>query len=134
MYWGGLIGIDGAFQALIYRNLNGVWTQVNAPTPITLTSATNTLRFEVVGPSLKLFVNGKLTTFATDGLPTTAGSVGLRSGNGVAIDNFAATSLSLNAVSLPFTDNFDRTNGELGPNWLDQLGDSQVQGNALLPA
>jgi hypothetical protein len=132
MYWGGLVGINGAFQAVIYRNVGGVWTRLNASTPVTLSSQTNTLRFEAVGPSLKLFLNGKLTTFATDTILAGPGTVGLRSGNGVTIANFSAGALTLNNLSLPFTDNFNRANGELGPNWLDQLGDSHVVGNQLV--
>jgi hypothetical protein len=132
MYWGGLIRINGLWQAVIYRNVAGVWTQINAPTPITLTSATNTVRFDVVGPSLKLFVNGTLETFANDTVLTAAGLVGLRSGNGEAIDSFSATAISLNTVSLPFSDNFNRADGELGPNWLDRLGEAQVKGNQVV--
>jgi sugar lactone lactonase YvrE len=132
MYWGGLIGINGSFQAVIYRNVGGVWTQINSATPITLGGATSTLRFEVVGPSLKLFVNGTLATFATDGVLTAAGTVGLRSGNGVAIDNFSASALNLVPSTLPFRDNFNRPDSELGLTWLDRLGDSQVKGNAIV--
>jgi hypothetical protein len=129
MYWGGLYGANGAFQAIIYRNVNGVWTQINPVTPITLTSNTNTVRFEVVGPSLKLFVNGTLAAFANDTALTGPGTVGLRSGFSVTIDNFAASVITLNNVSAPFNDNFNRADGELGLNWVDQLGETEVKGN-----
>jgi hypothetical protein len=132
MYWGGLLGVNGAFQAFIYRNVGGVWTQLNAVTPVTLTSATNTLTFQVVGPSLKLFMNGTLVAFANDTVLTAPGSVGLRSNNAVAIDNFMASVLTLTNVSLPFNDNFNRTNGELGSNWLDRVGESQISGNQIV--
>ncbi len=132
MYWAGLIGVNGSFQAVIYRNVNGTWTQLNAATPVMLPSSTNTLRFDVVGPSLKLFINGNLAAFANDTVLTAPGTAGLRSGNGVTIANFSASALTLNSNTLPFTDNFTRGNGELGPNWLDRLGDTQIQGNAAV--
>jgi hypothetical protein len=130
MYWGGLVGVNGAFQAVIYRNVNGTWTQLNAFTPVA--GASGTLRFEVVGPSLKLFLSNTLVTFANDAVLAAPGAVGLRSSNGVTLHNFAADGLTLNTVTLPFSDNFNRPNGELGPNWLDRLGETQVNGNQAL--
>jgi hypothetical protein len=129
MYWAGLVGVNGSFQAVNYRNVAGTWTQLNALTPLTLTAATNTLRFEVVGPSLKLVVDGSLVAFANDTVLTSPGTVGLRSGNGITIDNFSATSLFLSGNDLPFTDNFNQADGELGVKWLDRLGETQVRGN-----
>ena len=40
--------------------------------------------------------------------------------------------ITLNVVTPPFNDNCNRANGELGPNWLDQLGDTEVQNNAAV--
>jgi hypothetical protein len=119
MYWGALVGSNGGFQAVIFRNVNGTWTQLNAVTPVTLTSSTNTLRFEVFGPSLKLFINNMLATFANDAVLTATGSVGLRSGNGVTIANFLALGLASGSNSLPFSNNFNLADGELGANWYD---------------
>ena len=74
MYWGGLIGVNGAFQAVIYRNVNGTLDPAQRPHPHHPgdTSSNNTLLFDVVGPSLKLFVNGTLAAFANDTMLTAA--------------------------------------------------------------
>jgi hypothetical protein len=129
MYWGAIIGINGAFQADIFRNLAGVWTEL-ASTPVN--TGTGTLRFDVVGPSMKLYLNGTLVTFANDTALTAPGSVGLRANAGNTMDNFSSDIVTLTPNNLPFSDNFNRPNGQLGLNWVDQLGDGQVQNNALV--
>jgi hypothetical protein len=127
MYWGGLVGFNGIFQAVIFRNVNGGWTRLNNYSPVS--TGTGTVRFDVVGPSLKLYLNNNLVAFASDSVLTAPGTVGMRSTNNLTFDNFASSVITLNNVTLPFSDNFDRTDGQLGPNWLDQLGEHAVQGN-----
>src|SRR5439155_19650916 len=64
MYFGALVQTSAtAGQAVIWRNLGGTWTQIAVQN--VNTNGTGTLRFEVVGPSQKLFLNGALVAFAT---------------------------------------------------------------------
>jgi sugar lactone lactonase YvrE len=75
LYWGALVGNNGQFFADIFRNINGVWTQL-AGAPVA--SGTSTLRFDVVGSSLKLYLNNVLATSATDSA-LISGTAGVRS-------------------------------------------------------
>ncbi|WP_254512973.1 choice-of-anchor D domain-containing protein [Anatilimnocola floriformis] len=87
-YWAGIRYSGGQYSAEIYRVINGVWTRL-ATTSVTSGSAA--LRFELSGRSLKLYVNGTLTTSATDSVLTT-GRIGVTStGLNTRIDNFSVT-------------------------------------------
>jgi len=86
MYMAALMTTGGTTFAQIYRNINGAWTLLSSQA-ILVSSAT--IRFDVTGSSLKLFVNGVLQTQATDTLLTT-GSVGLFGSQGNTLDNFSA--------------------------------------------
>jgi hypothetical protein len=86
MYMGRILGVNGVFFAQIYRNLNGTWTRLSS---VRVAGGTATLRFEAIGSSLKLFVDGTLRTSAFDTKLTT-GTVGLRSSAGQVIDDFDA--------------------------------------------
>jgi hypothetical protein len=56
-----------------------------------VSSGTGTLRFDLTGTSLQLFLDGNLLVSATDATFTT-GSVGMRAvGLGTSFDNFSAT-------------------------------------------
>jgi sugar lactone lactonase YvrE len=129
MYWAALIGINGKFQADIFRNIGGVWTLL-ASTPVG--TGTATLRFEAFGPSLKLFVNGVLTAFASD-TALTSGTVGLRSSGGITIDNFACNSIQAVAAATPFNSDFNaQADGEqLTRVWQDRLGDETIQNHQV---
>ena len=50
----------------------------------------STLRFELLGSSLKLFVGGNLVTSATDTAIMTAGAIGMRTVGSASLDNFLA--------------------------------------------
>src|SRR5205085_7658162 len=80
---------------------------------------------EVVGESLKLFLNGSIVAYAEDSSITAAGSVGIRSssGAGASFDNFSAGVQGV-TVTLPYTpDSFAGTaNNQLSSNWQDHAG------------
>src|SRR5262249_38403441 len=60
------------YVANIYRFSGGVFTQLNATSATFVPSGgTDTIRFEAQGPSLKLFFNGALLTYAFDSTFTT---------------------------------------------------------------
>ncbi len=87
-YWAGIRYSNGGYSADIYKAINGSWTRL-ATTAVTSGSAA--IRFEVVGSSLSFYVNGVLTTSATDTSLTT-GRIGVSSTNAnTRLDNFVAT-------------------------------------------
>ena len=60
MYWAALINNNGTITATVFRNVGGTWTLLAfaaAPAPAAH------FRFEVVGTSLKLFLNSTLLVF-----------------------------------------------------------------------
>src|SRR5262249_5917847 len=59
MYAGFLVSMAGGFQLTIWKNLGGSWTQLAASATFT-GSGSGTLKFQVVGTSLKLFWNGNV--------------------------------------------------------------------------
>jgi hypothetical protein len=125
MYWAGINTNTGTYQAQIWRNFNGTWTELFAAN---VGSGVGTLRFEVVGSSLKLFDNNNLVAYANDSL-VTGGTVGIRATAGTTFDNFNADALNPVNPGLPFGDNFNAaTNQQLSNNWLNQLGNFQVAG------
>lgn len=115
----------GSFQAAIYRVQGGVATQLSVQSTAI---GTATLRFEVAGPSLKLFLNNSLVAYAQDTTFTT-GSVGIRTSTNATLDNFSASQISFASIVLPFADNFDvATNQQLGSSWVEQAGNYAVAG------
>jgi hypothetical protein len=125
MYWAGINANAGTFQAQIWRNLNGAWTQLFAQN---VASGSGTLRFEVLGSSLKLFDGGNLVAFANDSF-VTGGTVGMRGTFGATLTNFTTDVLAKTNNMLPFADNFNTaTNQQLSLSWLNQLGNFQVSG------
>jgi hypothetical protein len=56
----------------------------------------------------------------------------VRSSLDAEVTNFGASGLSTARLPLPFSDNFNRRDGELGPNWLNRLGESAIQGNQVV--
>jgi hypothetical protein len=128
MYWAVINASTGTYQAQIWRNFNGTWTQLFSQN---VASGNGTLRFEVVGSSLKLFQNNNLVAYASDSLATgvAGGTVGMRSSAGATFDNFSADVLTLTNNTLPFSDNFSTaTNRQLSNSWLNQQGSFQVAG------
>src|SRR5262249_3979481 len=83
MYFGALVQTSPtAAQAVIWRNVGGTWTQIAGQN--VNTNGTGTLRFEVIGPSQKLFLNGSLVAFANDTAISAPGTVGMRFSQGAA--------------------------------------------------
>lgn len=124
-YRADLVNYNGSFYARIYSNVNGITTYLNQTQ---VSSGTGTLRFDVAGPSLKLFFNGNLAASANDSALTT-GSVGMLSYQGATFDNFTASRITVPAPRpLPFTDNFNTsTSGQLNSaDWTNQQGQFQV--------
>lgn len=110
-YLGAIYGVNGVVTARIYRNLNGALTQL-ASAPVG--SSSGLLRFEVLGTSLKLFINGVLAVKATDTKLAGPGQVGVRGTPRSTFDAFNAQQL----FSTVFYDGFNRSAAaDLGPAW-----------------
>jgi len=126
LYLGRLVNTDSGFKVELLRNVNGTLATLFHQN-VTSTGS-GTLRFEVAGSSLKLFLNNTLVAFANDTRLTT-GTVGIDASIGGTVDNFSASSAPLNQASLPFNDDFTTaTNQQLSSNWLNQRGNFQVSG------
>jgi len=129
MYWGALNVFGGNYLAQIWKNVNGAWSVVNLNSvQITVANAVGkTLRFEVVGTSLKLYLDDTLISFAHDA-SITAGSVGLRSSAGAAVDSFTADLVTANAPTLPFMDAFaaNPPRNTLATDWQERSGTFSV--------
>ena len=89
MYLGVVVKLaNGKLQPYIERSLGGVWTVLSGGA--TIADTAGTLDFQVEGPSLKLFLNGKLISFAQDTVLKT-GSVGMFASAGAAETAFQAS-------------------------------------------
>jgi hypothetical protein len=87
-YWGGLSYRNGRYYAEIWESASGSWTRLSQTQ---VSTGSGALRFEVIGTSLKLYVNNVLRGSVTDN-SLAAGSVGVSATNtGSRLDNFAAT-------------------------------------------
>jgi len=140
LYWATIrsVGSTG-FATEIWKNVNGTWTQlanksitVNLTPPSTLLG---TIRFTVVGSSLKFFLNDgtgdRLIASAVDS-SLTSGSVGIR--GSAAYTDFTASRLTagtLASLATPFTDGFDTpaAPGQLNTPWAERLGNFGVTGS-----
>ncbi|MHB1034358.1 MAG: hypothetical protein ACYC35_04220 [Pirellulales bacterium] len=129
-YLGHLLNTNGQYAAEIWRNVAGFWTQLSRQV---VGSGAGTLRFDVVGSSLGLYVNNALVGSVQD-TALTSGTVGVRGGIST-YDNFAASVLTAPAVenaALPYSDTFDRADSILlGGTWTEQLGDLVVVNNQM---
>jgi ELWxxDGT repeat protein len=124
MYWGAVVGVNGAYTAEIWRNLNGTWTLL---TRSTLATGAGTLQFLAAGDSLRLVFNGALVASANDAALATGG-VGVRGLGGTRFDNFDSAPYGLTAAALPFTDGFTGTGGApLGTTWHSRSGGFALQ-------
>jgi uncharacterized protein YkwD len=121
MYLGVLVGTAGGFQAMLWRDIGGNWTQLTSQSYVGV--GAGTFRFDVIGSSLRLYLNGNAVAWAADS-QLIAGSVGLRSFSNVQYSNFQAGNIS---PSLPFSDTFSTT-GSLSSSWLQRMGTFQVGG------
>jgi hypothetical protein len=130
-YLGQMSWLGGAnYRATIYRISAGKATLLAG---VKLTNGTGTLRFDLEGSSLKLFLNGALVLDAHDSVLAT-GTVGIRSAAGAGIGDFSADAIVQPVTALPFTDNFTANppGNQLGANWLEQAGNYNVSTGAAV--
>jgi hypothetical protein len=125
-------GAHPVYTAEIYLVSAGAATPLGTPTRLSNFSGTGTLRFEVVGNSLKLFVNGVLQVAVYNSTIANAGLVGMRGVN-CTLDNFAASVVPSVPARLPYTDGLTGTNGELDRVWTEQAGAFVAQNNTASP-
>jgi hypothetical protein len=131
MYDGRVVLSGGIYTAMIEYVSGGVFNRLATKKLIGF-SGTGTIRFEVVGNSLKLFVNGVLQLAVRSSGITGAGLAGIRGRNGsvntpTTFDNFSAQSITAKAVALPFQDSFTNAdNSELDPVWIEKAGAFQI--------
>ncbi|MBX3412277.1 MAG: hypothetical protein KF708_06125 [Pirellulales bacterium] len=125
-------GPNNTYSANIWLNLNGNYTPLASAAT---SAAVGTLRFEVLGNRLSLFIDDVLITSVTDNSIAGPGSAGIRLTGGTA-NNFLVDEPLFTPpanVTLPFTDNFNRANNpNLGADWTEQLGDLRILNNALV--
>src|SRR5262249_29669585 len=92
-----------------------------------------TLRFEVVGTSLKLYLNGKVIAGASDTSLRAAGAVGSDSSPSSVVWPTVATNIVRTPGTLPYSNNFDQPNGTLlGLDWQQLAGSFATANNALV--
>jgi hypothetical protein len=137
-YLGHLVGNSRSLKAYLYRYVHGAPTLIGTATPLgsagSLPSGTSTLRLEVIGTSVKLFLNGQLLAYAFDSA-LASGTTGVWASLGATLGNFAAGPVSLNTARLPFADTFPQAAGSpLSRSWSEQAGNFQAQGNGQLLA
>ena len=104
-----------SFFVAIWKNVNGVWTRLDRQTA---PAGAGTLRFEVIGSQLKLFLNGTQVSSATDTSLQSAGLTGVRLTQNMSLDNFSVTTLSaagLAEIGDPAGSTFTRNLGTLTP-------------------
>ncbi len=129
MYYGSIVAGSGNYTAYIYRYVNGVPTSLFSKTYMG-TATGKTLEFDVVGTSLRLYLNNSIVAYANDSTFTT-GSVGmLTSGGAVVVSNFNAVAITPPTASYPFSNTATGTspitglsNGQLNSYWNIQSGD-----------
>src|SRR5205085_74004 len=95
---------EDLFTAVNGAPLSGAW-KLLASTPVT--NPVGNYRFEVFGPSLKLFLDDLQAASASDSAITAAGAVGLWAPQNAILDNFGATSAPADGMALPVSDGFD---------------------------
>ena len=104
-----------------------------AATNLTGFSGSGTLRFEVVGNEMKLFIDNVLQLVAYDSTITAAGLTGIRGVNS-SHDNFSATAIPAQTATLPFTDSFTHANNsDLDRVWTERAGRSRSRTTPLPP-
>jgi hypothetical protein len=127
-YLGTIYNNNGVYQAYIFLR-TGTFIQL-AERDLPGFAGTGTLRFEVVGKELKLFVNNVLQAVAYDSTLSQPGLVGLR-GYAASHDNFSASAVSAMSAGLPYADAFSKPdNSELDPVWRERAGAFSIQNNS----
>jgi hypothetical protein len=123
-----LVNTGGSFLAQIYKNINGTFTQLSSQA-VTGGLGAGQLEFDVVGTSLRLFLNGNPVVSTSDSSITAAGSVGFRAQYqpGITFDTFMANPVTLPV--LPYNTAFAPYQiGQLSNDWTTQIGAYTVSG------
>ena len=102
---------------------------------VTGVAGAGTARFEVAGPSLKLFLNDVLVAYASDTKFTT-GVVGLLASSASTFTRFMADAIALTTPTLAFADDFSTpvNNDQLARNWDERKGNFSITGASDLKA
>jgi hypothetical protein len=125
-YKAGLIGYGSGLKAYIVKVGPGGTAAMFLGTPSAVSSGTGTLRFDVVGTSLRLYFNGALVGFANDSALTT-GSAGISGTAGSTFDNFHADLDPRTMPPLPILDPFTpTTDKQLSSDWTN-LGNGNIK-------
>jgi Tol biopolymer transport system component len=101
-------GIGNQVRVNLYRQSQGQLTLLTRAT-VPAGEAAGAFRLEAVGSSLKVFLNGKLVAFASDGTLTGPGDVGLRAAGpagSVGFTNIQYQPIQVQNATLPFSDDF----------------------------
>src|SRR5207247_2519185 len=104
-YWGGIARKGNAYTAQIRLLKNGAWTTL-ASVPIVAPSGRATLKFDVVGTSLELSINGNLIVSAANASIIAGGVTGSYGDAGSAVWPAQATAVNRPLTTLPFADSF----------------------------
>jgi len=134
MYAAGLARSGAGFVGRIWLNRGYGWLLLaSGASP----GGSGTLRFDVVGSALTLFLNGRKIAAASNRVLTTAGTVGIRYyGAGCVADNFSATALTPPApttVTSPFSDAFVRPDSPyLSSSWAQPFGNLRLEGETVV--
>ncbi len=130
--WGGIARNGNAYTAQIRLLQNGAWKTL-VSVPITALTGRTSLKFDVVGTSLELSVNGSLVASTASAAVTGAGSVGAYFDVGSIIWPTEAVAISRPVITLPFSDSFTQADGKLlDPAWNQWTGSFRTQGNVLI--
>jgi hypothetical protein len=129
MYCGSIVAGSGSYTAYIYRYVNGAPTTLFSKT-YSGTATGKTLEFDVVGTSLRLYLNNSIVAYANDGTYTTGGVGMMTSGGAVVVSNFNAVAITPPTAGYPFSNIAAGTspitglsNGQLNSYWSIQSGD-----------
>jgi hypothetical protein len=133
MYLATIVASSGKYTAYIYRNVGGTFTKLFSKTYLGAVVDAN-MEFDVLGPSLRVFLNGGIVAYANDSAITGPGSVGMRFMTGTVAKNFSATPLSLQttASATTFSDGFSSpgSNQQLRNVWFNQAGNFVVNASS----
>jgi hypothetical protein len=134
-YWGAIYN-DGAGNRIFFimKDVNGTSTYLAAVGEAG--TSNGTLRFDIIGESLKLYFNGVLKAFASDTQLSGVGSVGFRSNAGAQVDTFQALIATNSTATLPYVNGFDAPGfaGQLSTvntEWRQNAGNFTVSGSRV---
>lgn len=136
-YLGSVARTTTRFEVRIHKFTGGKFTLLaSAP----LNAGTGTLRFEVVGSSLKLYFGPDantlaLATYAFDSSVAAPGTAGLRLSQTAVVDNLSVDAVSVpTSQTLPFTDTFDAGSSaqQMSNDWRERRGNFTVTGGVAV--